>query len=265
MPEPARPEPQGGGPPGPAAAHEIERAVIRLNEWFGAHEDRIPRCWDGHGWRRKRFVPRFEAVPTTSLHGWKPRDLARLFRVAPGGTCTDSHQVEVSIELLVADKSAQGCFLDVPSLMRAALELMGGPSLLGRRNPRLWWFWLHLGPFVQEIESYVNGIRLRLDAATAIPHDQARVFEEFRVPLQNGQQTALGKNCFFTLEHVQPLGARAYWAFRILRDGEVVVGPQVLQMKPIYLGEELLAVVKRVDPETVTLNVLTSSGIPGQA
>jgi hypothetical protein len=242
--------------------HEIERAVARLNEWFSLNRERVPPCLDWERLRWQRRLPVFSTVNTTALQGWKVEDLNRLFRVVHPEVRRADDDTEVRIELLVADKSLDGHLLNTGELMNAALEVFATGYLLGKLSPRLWWFWLHYPSFVMEIETYVNGIRLRLDAETPVVHDQYRVFEEFNVPLENGQQTAIGKGCFFVLEHAQPQGARSHWRFSVMRDNETLVGSQVLQPKPIYDQDELVAVIRKISPTAVTLSVLTSEGHP---
>ena len=166
------------------------------------------------------------------------------------------------IELLVADKSLNGTFLDVEKLTEAALDIFAARHFLGRFSPRLWWFWSNYSSLAAEVSAYIDGIRLRVDAATAVPHDQRRVFEEFNVPLENGQQTAIGSNCLFVLEQANPPGATPYWRFTVTRDGEAVVGPQVLGVRAVYLEDQLLAVIKKIGDSAVTLSVLTSEGAP---
>jgi hypothetical protein len=250
----------GGSDRHGANRHEIERVVRRLNEWFAEHRQRIPPSFNWRRFRRERWFPVFKAVPTTAIKDWKAAEVHRLFRVArPEGEPAEA-VVQIPIELLVTDRSVHGKYLDAPALLDAVLQVFASRHLLGRFNPRLWWFWLHYPPFIQELETYVQGIRLRVDAATPVRHDQRRVFEEFSVPLVNGQQTAIGSGCFFVLEQVQPYAAAPYWRYSITRDGEIIVGPLVLQAKPIYHQETLLAVIKKIDDQAVTLSVLTSEG-----
>jgi prepilin-type N-terminal cleavage/methylation domain-containing protein/prepilin-type processing-associated H-X9-DG protein len=251
--------PEGSG----SSQHELERAVMRLNAWFAENKRRIPPCFNWSRFRRERYVPRFEAVQTTALKGWKVEELGALFRMRPREDRRGEAEVEVPIEILVADKSLNGAFLDVKRLTDAALDVFAARHLLGRFSPRLWWFWFNYASLAAELETYVNGIRLRVDAATAVPHDQRRVFEEFNVPLENGQQTAIGKGSMFVLERAQPAGAAPYWRFSVMRDGEVIVGPQVLGVRAIYLEDQLLAVIKKIDESAVTLGVLTSEGGAG--
>jgi len=163
----------------------------------------------------------------------------------------------------VVDKSPGGAFLDVRELMEAARNVFAERHLLGRFNPRLWWFWLHYPPFIQEMESYVQEIRLRVDAATPVPHDQRRVFEDFTVPLEHGQQTAIGGGCFFVLEKAEPSGAVPYWRYCLTRDDQIIVGPLVLRAMPIYYQDELLGTIRKVGETTVILSVLTSEGAGG--
>jgi hypothetical protein len=248
-------------PEGPGSSqHEIERAVRRLNEWFTEHKRRIPRCFDGESLGWVRHVPVFKAVRTTAIKDWTVADLSRLFRVGHREVCKARAEVEVPVELLVADKSLRGTFLDAQELMKAAFRVITGRHLLGRFNPRLRWFWTNSPLFTLEIDSYVSGIRLRVDAQTPVQHDQRRVFEDFNVPLQNGQQTAIGKSCMFVLEHVEAKGTVPHWRFSLTQNGEVIVQSQPLRVKPIYHKEELLAVIKRIDETAVTLSVLTSEG-----
>ncbi len=242
------------------AQHEIERAVLRLNAWFAENRSRLPRCLSWKRLRRERHLPRFEAVQTTAIAGWKVEELGALFRVRPVERRPREGEVEVTLELLVTDKSLNGEFLDVKKLLRAVLGVISAPLLLGRFSPRLWWFWSNYDSLATEMESYVNGIRLRVDAATAVPHDQRRVFEEFNVPLENGQQTAIGQGCLFVLEHAEPPGAAPYWRFSVMRDGEVIVGPQMLGVRLVYHQDQLLAVIKKIENGAVTLSVLTSEG-----
>ena len=202
----------------------------------------------------------FKAVRTDALQDWSVQDLGRLFRVVHREPSPDPDEVEIPIEILVTDKSFQGAFLNVRELMKAAFQVVSAKHVLGKFSPRLCWFWFHYPSFTSEIESYVDEIRLRIDAATPIPQDQRRVFEEFSVPLQEGQQTALGNNSLFVLEYAQPQGAVPYWRFSITQHGEVIVGPNVLQPKPIYRGDQLLAVIKSIGETSVTLSVLTSEG-----
>jgi hypothetical protein len=243
-----------------APRHEIERAAARLNQWFQLNKERIPASLSLRSFSRERLLPSFEAVQTTRLRDWKADELNRLFRVAAAEAGLADHERTVHVELLVADRSPSGRFLEVPEMMRAVLERLAAGFFLGRFSPRFWWFWGHYPPFIQEIESYVHGIRLRVDAATPVKHNQFRVFEDFSVPLQNGQETAIGQGCFFVLEYAQPHGAVPYWRYSIVRDGEAIVGPAVLQAKPIYHEDQLLAVVKKITDTAVTLSVLTSSG-----
>ena len=243
-----------------SSQHEIERMVARLNAWFAEHKRHIPLCLNWRRFRRERTIPVFKAVRTTALKGWNVNDLNRLFRIVHGEARTDEGEVEIGIEVLVVDKSFQGAFLNVPELMRAAREVFSARHILGRCSPRLRWFWSRYPALTSELESYVHEIRLRVDAATPIPHDQRRVFEEFNVPLQDGQLTALGKSCMFVLEFMEPPGAVPYWRFSIIQHGAVIVGPHVLQTKPIYHGDELLAVIKSIGETAVTLSVLTSEG-----
>jgi len=114
----------------------------------------------------------------------------------------------------------------------------------------------------QEMESYVTEIRMRVDAATPIPLKQQRVFEEFSMPLEHGQQTAIGKGRFFALEYAQPQGAAAHWRFYVREDEATIVGPYPLKCRPVYRGEELVAVIKRISEETVTLSVPTFEAGP---
>ena len=250
----ARPEGHG------SSQHDIERAVARLNTWFTENKHRIPRCWNWRRFRWQRTIPVFKAVRTTAIKGWNVHDLNRLFRVVRTEGGADEGELEVAIELLVVDKSLRGAFLNVPDLMEAAFDVIAARHLLGKFSPRLMWFWSHYPSLVLELESYVSEIRLRVDAATPIQHDQRRVFEEFSVPLKQGQQTALGNNCMFILDYMQPQGAVSYWRFSITQHGEVLVGPLVLQTKPIYHQDQLLAVIKSIGDTTVTLSVLSSEG-----
>jgi hypothetical protein len=243
-----------------STGHEIERAVARLNEWFAQNKRRIPSCFDWRSLRRKRLVPLFKAVRTTEIKDWGIEELGRLFRVVREEAGEADREEVVPIELLVADKSLAGGFLEVEALMAAVLNRLASPFFLGRFSPRLWWFWWHYPPFIEEIGSYVHGIRLRVDAATPVKHNQYRVFEDFSVPLENGQQTAIGQGCFFVLDYMQPHRAVPYWRYSLVRDGETIVGPAVLQAKPIYHQEQLLAVIKKISDTTVTLSVLTSEG-----
>ena len=243
-----------------SARHEIERAVWRLNAWFADNKHRIPLCLNWRRFRRERTVPVFKAVRTTAIKDWNVKDLNRLFRVVHLGGRTEGESVEIPIELLVVDKSVRGTFLNVRELMNAAFDVFSARHILGRFSPRLRWFWSHLPALTSEMESYVNEIRLRVDAATPIQHDQRRVFEEFNVPLQNGQQSALGCGCMFVLDYVEPQGAVAYWRYSITQHGAVIVGPLVLQAKPIYHGDQLLAVIKSICDTSVTLSVLISEG-----
>jgi hypothetical protein len=254
----------GSGPPGKAGLshHEIERAVARLNAWFAGNRRRIPTYLNWRRFRRERHLPRFQAVPTTAIVGWKAEELRALFRVRSGESRDRAGVVEVPVELLVTDKSVAGEFLDVKALMKAAAGVVSAPLPLGRFSPRLWGFWSAYSSLAEEITSYINGIRLRVDAATAVPHDQRRVFEDFNVPLENGQQTALGGNCLFILEQARPPGATPFWRFTVTRDGEVIVGPQMLGVRAIYHQDRVLAVIKRIGESTVTLGVLTSEGAP---
>ena len=253
---------EGQSPPhGPGSSqHEIERAVLRLNAWFVENRPRIPLCLNWQRFKWQRTVPVFKAVPTTAIQDWTVQDLGRLFRVVHSAITTDARDVEVPIELLVADKSLQGSFLNVTDLMKAIFEIFSGRHVLGRFNPRLRWFWSHGSSLTSELESYVDSIRMRIDAATPVQHDQRRIFEEFRVPLQDGQQTVLGSNRMFVLDYMEPQGAVPYWRFSVTQYGEVIAGPQVLHPKPIYHGDALLAVIKSIDETTVTLSVLTSEG-----
>jgi hypothetical protein len=107
------------------------------------------------------------------------------------------------------------------------------------------------------VDAYATEIRMRVDAATPVNLNRNRVFEEFGVPLEHGQQTAIGEGCFFALECAQPQGATPHWRFSIVRDNEPIAGPFPLKVKPIYHGEELVAVIKKVTPEAVTLSVPT--------
>ncbi len=240
--------------------HEIERAAARLNAWFAAHKERIPIWLDIGSLRPVRHVPVFQPVQTTALAGWKVEDLNRLFRVARDQTRRAGNEVLVPIELLVVDKSPKGAYLNVRKLLTAALDVFAARHLLGRFNPRLRWFWLHYPPLLREIESYVDEIRLRVDAATPIPGGRKRVFEEFKVPLENGRQTALGESCLFLLELAKPQGAAVHWRFSVTQDGEVIVPSQPLRVRPIYHGDRLVAVIRRIAQQTVTLSVLTSEG-----
>lgn len=252
--EEERGRPEGKRPP----QHEIERAVVRLNAWFAQNKGRIPLGLNWHSFRRQRPIPVFKAVRTTALKDWKVDDLNRLFRVLPMARSPARRELEVPIELLLVDKSLDGAFLNVKALMDAAFDVFAARHLWGRFNPRLRWFWSRYRALTAEIESYVNEIRLRTDTATPVRHGPRRVFEEFSVPLESGQQTALGKNCMFVLDYLQPQGAAPYWRFSVTQHGKVIVGPQVLHTKPIYHADELLAVIKRIGDQAVTLSVLTS-------
>ena len=243
-----------------SSRHEIERAVARLNVWFAENKHHIPRCLDWQRFRRQRTVPVFRAVQTSAIQDWNVEDLGHLFRVIRSATTPDDGDAEVPIELLVADKSLRGAFLNVQDLMKAVFEIFSRRHVLGRFNPRLRWFWSHYASLTSELESYVDEIRMRVDAATPVQHDPRRVFEEFSVPLKDGQQTVLGNNSVFSLEYMEPQGAVPYWRFSITQDGAVIAGPTVLQAKPIYHGDELLAVIKSIGETTVTLSVLTSEG-----
>ena len=249
--------------PDPAAPprHEIERAVQRLNEWFAANKTHLPTWFHWRRGRRVRTVPVFRAVPTTQLQGWAADDLRRLFRVLPQEVWRTDHEVERQFELLVADKSGPGEFLEVGRLMRAVRAVITSGRIWRRCSPRLWWFWFNSPWFTREIESYVQGIRLRLDGQTPVPKASPKVFEAFVVPLENGQQTAVGQSCLFVLEYVEPQGVKPYWRFSVTQHDVIVVPSQPLRPKPIYLEEELLAVIKKIDDTTVTLSVVTSEGI----
>lgn len=240
--------------------HEIERAVGRLNAWFAENKYRVPRCFSWRSFRRQRRFPIFKAVRTTAIADWSVEELDRLFRVRYVDARNTGAEVEVPIELVVTDKAVSGTFLDVRALMDAAWDVFAARHLFGKVSPRLWWFWLHRASLTAEIETYVTEIRLRVDASTPVKHDQSRVFEEFRVPLRNGQQTAIGRNCFFVLECVQPQGSATLWRFSVTQDGQVLIGPHLLQPKPIYHDNELLAVIKQVSDDAVILSVLASPG-----
>ncbi|MEI7731632.1 MAG: hypothetical protein WCO56_18810 [Verrucomicrobiota bacterium] len=240
--------------------HEIERAVMRLNQWFAENKHRIPPRFDWSCFNQQRFLPRFQAVQTAALKDWKARDLDRLFRINWEPIRQADHETWIPVELLVADKSLNGKFLHVGKLLSAVLgDIVAGPWL-GRLNPRLWWFWLNYPWLIREIETFVSGIRLRVDATTPVPRDQRRVFEDFTVPLENGQQTAIGKGCMFNLEYARPHGAVAHWRFSITQNGDLIIGPYPLKAKPIYHEEALLAVIKKIDDEKITLSILTSEG-----
>ena len=251
-----RGQPEGAG----SSLHEIERAMLRLNAWFAEHKDHIPRCLNWGCFRRQRAIPVFKAVRTTAIKDWKVEDLNRLFRVLHMEVRRDDGDVEVPVELLVADKSLQGDFLKMRDVLDAAFDVFAARLLLGRSSPRLRWFWSHASSLTAEMETYVQEIRLRTDAATPVELDQRRVFEEFHVPLQHGQQTAIGGSCFFVLDYAQPTGSVPYWQFSVTRHGEIIVGPQVLHTKPIYHEDQLLAVIKKINSQSVTLSVLTSEG-----
>lgn len=249
-----------GGSQGETPRHEIERMVMRLNDWFTENHHRVPRCFAWKRFRRERHTPVFRAVRTTALRGWTAADLGRLYRVARAEARSVEDGLEIPVELLVADKSVGGKFLNARELMDSARGVFADRHLCGRLSPRLWWFWLHYDALVEEMESYVSGIRMRVDAATPVEHNQRRVFEEFTAPLVNGQETAFGSGCFFVLEYAEPQGARAHWRYSVIRDGEPLVASQVLQPRPIYHEDRLLAVIKRVSDTSVTLSVLTSEG-----
>lgn len=247
-------------PEGPASSqHEIQRAVVRLNAWFAENKHHIPLCLNWRRFRRQRTVPVFKAVQTTAIKDWTVKDLNRLFRVHLEAN-QDDGEVAIPIELLVADQSSQGAFLNVQALVDAAFDVFSARHLLGKYSPRLRRFWAHSPSLVSEMESYVSEIRLRIDAVTPVQHDQRKVFEEFTVPLQDGQQTALGRSCLFVLEHRQPQVGVSCWRFRITQHGKVIVGPMILQAKPIYHEDQLLAVIKSMGDTTVSLSVLTSEG-----
>lgn len=258
--EPHAGEAQGRTEEPGSSRHEIERAVLRLNAWVAENQERIPRCLDWRSFRRRRAIPAFRAVSTTALKGWGVADLNRLFRVLRRPESRADGDVEVPIELLVADQSLQGTFLNAREVIDAAFDVFAARHFLGRFSPRLRWFWSQSSLLAAELQGYVDGIRLRMDAATPVPHDQRRVFEDFQVPLQDGQQTAIGGSCMFLLEYAQPPGAVPYWRFSVTRHGEAIVEPQVLRPKPIYHEDELLAVIKKVGGQAVTLSVLTSEG-----
>ena len=238
--------------------HEVERMAERLNEWFAHNKKHLPACFDWHTFSRQSYCPLFKPVPTTAIKDWKIEDLNRLFHIVRKPVQTAAHETAVVIELLVADKSLSGQLLNVRTLLKAALDIIANRHMLGRFNPRLWWFWINFPLLIKEIETYVNGIHLRVDAATPIPHNTTRIFEAFSVPLEDGQQTAIGNSCIFILEYAQPQGAVAHWRFSIRQHDQVIVGPQNLKTNPIYYEDRLLAVIKNFDDKAVTLSVLTS-------
>lgn len=273
-----RAQPVAGG-----AEHQIVRAASYLDRWMWQRRDHFPRAGRLRSARspRKRQVrlPVVTGVNTASVKAWSRAERQRLFRVVYADAWENGQGfLEVPIDVLAVNWSAEKKRLDTNALVEAALAVSAGGRWRSRFSPRMIWFRFaqDTGRLKRTMESYIDDMQLDEDGKAALPPGNKAVWEEQSVPLTEGHRTPLGRGCFFVVHTTTPFGSREpLWLFNIERDEVPILKDQRLKAPSfIEIDGTLLATIVSVTDSVASLKVLApgsaavsleSTSTPGEA
>lgn len=252
------------------AEHQIVRAASYLDRWMWQHRDLFPRTGRlpfAYAPRKRQVrLPVVTGVATDSVKAWTQAERKRLFRVVYADAWENGHGfLEVPIDVLAVNWSAEKKRLDTDALVEAALAVAAGGRWRSRLSPRMIWFRLSQGTghLKRTMASYIDDMQLDEDGKAALPQGNKAVWEEQSVPLKEGHRTPLGRGCFFIVHTIKPYGSREpLWLFSVERDESPILKDQRLRAPNfIEVDGTLLATIVSVNESSVTLKVLA----PGSA
>ena len=258
-------QPVAGG-----AEHQVVRAASYLDRWMWQHRNHFPRagrlpfaCASG---RRQIRLPVVTGVTTGSVKAWSKAERKRLFRVVYADAWENGQGfLEVPVDVLAVNWSAEKKRLDTDALVETALAVSAGGRWRSRLSPRMIWFRLtqDTGRLKRTMESYIDDMQLDEDGKAALPQGNKAVWEEQSIPLEEGRRTPLGRACFFIVHTITPYGSREpLWLFNVERDDVPILKDQRLRAPNfIEVNGTLLATIVSVSDSSVTLKVLA----PGSA
>jgi hypothetical protein len=247
------------------AEHPVVRAASYLDRWMWQHRHHFPRTGrlpfayaPAKGQIR---LPVVTGVTTGSVQAWSKAERKRLFRVVYSDAWENGQGfLEVPIDVLAVNWSAEKTRLDTDALVEAALAVSAGGRSRGRLSPRMIWFRLTQGTgrLKRTMESYIDEMQLDEDGKAALPKGRKVVWEEQSVPLKEGHRTPLGRGCFFIVHTITPYGCREpLWLFSVERDDVPILKDQRLRAPNfIEVNGTLLATIVSVNETSVTLKVL---------
>jgi hypothetical protein len=258
-------QPVAGG-----AEHQLVRAASYLDRWMWQHRGHFPRSgrlpFAYAPGRRQIRLPVVTGVTTGSVKAWSKAERKRLFRVVYADAWENGQGfLEVPIDVLAVNWSAEKTRLDTDALVEAALAVSAGGRWRSRLSPRMIWFRLtqDTGRLKRTMESYIDEMQLDEDGKAVLPQRNKAVWEEQSVPRKEGQRTPLGRGCFFVVHTITPYGSREpLWLFSVERDDVPILKDQRLRAPNfIEVDGTLLATIVSVNDSSVILKVLA----PGSA
>ncbi len=252
------------------AEHQVVRAARYLDHWMWQHRNHFPRTGRlpfifAPGKRQIR-LPVVTGVNTGSVKAWSQAERQRLFRVVHADAWENGQGfLEVPIDVLAVNWSAEKKRLDTAGLVEAALAVSAGGRWRSRFSPRMIWFRLtqDTARLKRTMESYIDEMQLDEDGKTALPQGNKAVWEEQSIPLTEGSRTPLGRGCFFIVHTITPFGSREpLWFFSVERDESPILKDQRLKVPNfIEVDGTLLATIVSVNDSAATLKILA----PGSA